>query len=64
MLHYIAQDLTNARYLWKRIPEKFKASGQPSAEPLSQLRSIGKSLAKRDYNQVFNLLGKGYGTEG
>lgn len=58
LAHLILFDLTNARFLWKRIPKSLKESGQaaPSlnTQVIQEIWAIGKSLTLKEYGAAFS----------
>ena len=55
LVHFIVLDTNNARYLWKRIPKKFKDEAFPDNKVLREIWSIGKELAKKNYASALQL---------
>lgn len=60
VVHFLLMDVTNARFLWKRVPADTKK--KPEAKPLTDLWGLGKDLTKRDFSAAFKKLEAGVGT--
>ncbi len=57
LAHLIVLDTTNAKFLWKRIPELLKLSpDSDSPLELTSLWEIAKALTISDYSKVFQLI--------
>lgn len=52
-------DTNNARYLWKRLPKKFKDEAYPDNKVLRDIWAIGKELAKKNYHEALDLCDAG-----
>lgn len=52
-IYLLFNDLTSAKFLWKRIPEETK---NDNAE-LSLIWSVGKALWKKDHAEVYTVIG-------
>jgi hypothetical protein len=52
-------DTTNARYLWKRLPHKFKDANLPETKSLIRIWEMGKALTKKNYADAFKMLANG-----
>ncbi|XP_033102087.1 COP9 signalosome complex subunit 8-like [Anneissia japonica] len=52
VLYLLQNDLNNARYLWKRIPESVRTANPD----LGQIWAVGQKLWQRDYGGVYTHL--------
>lgn len=51
-IYLLFNDLTSAKFLWKRIPTKIKAANQE----LSTIWSVGKLMWKRNYSEIYSVI--------
>ena len=53
LAHLIVLDTTNARFLWKRIPQTFKGASSTQNQILTVVWQAGKSLSNKLYPEAF-----------